>query len=75
MLASEHAFITGEKLSLFLQSMPVSWYFSAYDFLSIQSGILFNLVRHTLSDRCHIDWKKGKNVTQKVVKKKQKKKG
>lgn len=24
---------------------------------------------------CHIDWKKGKNVTQKVVKKKQKKKG
>ena len=24
---------------------------------------------------CHIEWKKGKNVTQKVVKKKQKKKG
>lgn len=24
---------------------------------------------------CHLEWKKGKNVTQKVVKKKQKKKG
>lgn len=75
MLASEHAFIAGEKLSLFLQGMPVSWYFSSYNLLSIQSGILLNFLWHVLFDRCHIDWKKGKNVTQKVVKKKQKKKG